>query len=258
MGGVFCPEGCSDGTGRMTVRLARRRDGRGVSVVSRRVVVLMGDEYGEILCQIETIGLALARCPRCGRRWRLLPCDVLPYKRYTLEVIGCLLQDYASGKRSLRKAVWRLLGNTPAHTTLWGWTDGLGDYVRGRPDGEMPGAVPASAILEETARRFRGMRAEQQRRRNVNPRRYRSEERRIRLEAVATLLAIAKSVGGLMTWHRLIVTWFGGGGLGFRSARRCTRVEQVGSDSSLRSSQTRSRRKTRWPIGGRSPPGGTS
>lgn len=223
------------------------------------MVALRLDEYGELFGQIETIGLCMARCPMCGSRWRLLPCDVLPYKRYGLGVIGLLVGDYDSGEKSLRKTVGDLLGHAPAHTSLWGWTEGVGAYVRGRPDGEMPGAVAASAIVEETAKRYRGVRDEERGLRTVNPSRYRSEERRIRLAAVGTVLAIAGRVGGLEVWQRLIVTWFEGRGLGFRSARRCTRFKHVAPVSSLRSGQTRPRRRTtRWPIAGRSPPGGTN
>lgn len=206
----------------------------------------------------EVVSIALARCPNCKGRFRVLPCDILPRKKYSFTLIVHLVGEYDQGDKGLRAVVYGLLGCSPAHSTLHGWTEGLGAYVRGRLDGESPGGLPWGVVLEETARHVRGVRRETQRRRTVNARRYRSEERRLRLVAVAMFLAIGNLVGGVVEWHARIVKWLKGRPLAFRSARRCTAIEHLGADSSLRSGQNRSKRRKRWPIVGRSPPGDAS
>ncbi len=78
--------------------------------------------------------IALARCPRCGRRVRVLPSDVLAYKHYAVSVIAEQAGAYTTRGwvESLRSVAWGLLGErTPSHTTLHGWTEGLGAYGLG-------------------------------------------------------------------------------------------------------------------------------
>ncbi|MBI4617566.1 MAG: hypothetical protein HY720_28400 [Planctomycetes bacterium] len=110
------------------MRFVCKRDGRGASVVSRGIVVLAWDEHGQPSARLETMDVGFGRCPRCGGRWRLLPCDVLSRKRCGLAVLGHVVGGYDDGADTLRRVVWNLLGDGPAHTTLWGWTDGLGAY----------------------------------------------------------------------------------------------------------------------------------
>lgn len=222
------------------------------------MIFMKTDADGAVVAVKERVSIALARCPNCRGRFRVLPCDILPGKTYSICVIERLAGEYDRGGKGLRGVVYSLLGEAPVHSTLHGWTEGIGAYVRGRPEGALPRGVPAAAILEETARRFGGVRQEERRPRMVDERRYRTEERRIRLAAVAMVLAVARLVGGVDRWHCLIVTWFRGRSLGFRSVRRCTPIEHAAADSSLRSGPTRSKRRKRWAIGGRSPPGGSS
>ncbi|MCP4901459.1 MAG: hypothetical protein GY906_31220, partial [bacterium] len=58
------------------------------STVSRGVILLERDEAGELHTVKVEADIALARCPCCGTRPRVLPYDVLPYKRYALPVIA--------------------------------------------------------------------------------------------------------------------------------------------------------------------------
>jgi hypothetical protein len=91
------------------------------SIVSRGVVLLERDEFGELVSVDLQAAIVLARCPRCGTRTRVLPYDILPYKRYSVTVIAELASTYATGSASLRNVAWDLLGErTPSHTTLHG------------------------------------------------------------------------------------------------------------------------------------------
>ena len=57
------------------------------SRVTRGLVLLELDEFGEFHTVRVEAQIALARCPRCGTRPRVLPYDVLPRKLYALTVI---------------------------------------------------------------------------------------------------------------------------------------------------------------------------
>jgi hypothetical protein len=95
--------------------------------------------------------IALARCPVCKSRLRILPADILPYKHYSLAVIEHGVHLYNQGYLSLRAVVWdRFYGEyAPSHTTLHAWSEGLGAYGSGRCFGEVPYALPASRIVAE-------------------------------------------------------------------------------------------------------------
>jgi len=81
----------------------------------------------------KTFEVALARCRTCRKRFRVLPSDVLPWKRYGLAVIAELCKADAVEDQSLRDAVWKaFIGQTPAHVTLHAWTEWLGAFVLGR------------------------------------------------------------------------------------------------------------------------------
>ena len=119
------------------------------SRVPRGVVLLERDTYGELHTLEHQATIALARCLRCGTRPRILPYDVLPYKQYSLTVITALVSTYNTWCLSLRRVVWDLLGErTPAHTTLHGWTEGLGAHALGLPGAQLGGS-PFSRFLVE-------------------------------------------------------------------------------------------------------------
>ena len=76
-----------------------------------------------------------ASCVRCKRRGTVcfpaISCRTRPTR---LDVIEHLAAEYAQGELSLRQVAWGQLGDrTPAHTTLHGWTEGLGAHALGRP-----------------------------------------------------------------------------------------------------------------------------
>ena len=234
------------------------------TTVSRGVILLEPDEAGE-LCAVEVQAqIALARCTRCGGRSRVLPYDVLPYKRYSLAVMSEEMATYAEGGSSLRGVAWSLLGDrTPSHATLHGWTEGLGAHALGLPSGAAGGA-PFSRFLAEAQARIPSLRACFEAHYPVDPRRYRSEARRERLAAVAMVLALARELSECPPAQRLAhcrglsLGWSGSCVLVFPSRLLCTAIEHRGSAVARASHRGPTRSRPRCPIRTRSPPGASS
>jgi len=233
--------------------------------VSRGVVLLERDEAGELESVELEAQIALARCRRCGTRPRVLPCDVLPRKHYGLAVIAEQAATYATWQQSLRAVVWSLLGErTPSHTTLHGWTEGLGAHALGLPAGEAGGA-PFGRLVAEAQARAPEVRLVVETQISVDPRRYRSEARRERLAAMAKVMAVAEAVAErpsaparLTECRRLALQWSRSCVLLFPSRLRCTAIEQP-RRGDRRASRGRHRaRRRRCPTPIRSPPGGSS
>ena len=131
------------------------------STVDRTAFILEKDDYGIDTVVDRKVKIALVKCPICKCRHRLLPADILPYKRYSLPVIELAVSLYNRGDLSLRQVAWdQLYGErTPEHTTLHGWTEGLGAYCLGRTVGEVAFSVPATRILAELEIRFPQMKS---------------------------------------------------------------------------------------------------
>ena len=70
--------------------------------------MLERDALGEAHASEVRALIALARCPRCRGRFRVLPCDVLPYKHYSVSVIVHLVGSYTAPGWgvSLREVAW--------------------------------------------------------------------------------------------------------------------------------------------------------
>jgi hypothetical protein len=199
--------------------------------VSRGLIVLERDAVGEWFSEEVEARIALARCPCCGTRRRVLPCDVLARKQYSLTVIAGQVARYVRGGSSLRKVVWDLLGDrTPSHTTLHGWTEGLGAHALGLPSGDV-GGLPFSGVLAEAEVRVLPVRPVWEASYAVDERRYRSEPRRERLAAVARVNALAHALTGQEAPHgwvacrRLIVGWTDSCVWVFPSRLLCTAIE---------------------------------
>jgi hypothetical protein len=208
------------------------------STVSRSVVVLVRDAEGEESAEKKDLRIALAMCGDCEARPRVLPSDVLPRKPYGLAVIVSLCGAHAVEDRSLRDAAWKTFtGVTPSHTTLHAWTEGLGAFVLGRQAGRQPDAIAFSAILTETTARWPQVAAVAAATPTINPERYRSQARRERLAAVATVLAVASAVvtasalpvpdgsTPLCTWRQSAIAFGLSSPFSFRTGLRCTRIE---------------------------------
>jgi hypothetical protein len=181
--------------------------------VTRGLVLLEPDASGVAEMVLLDATVALGRCRRCKKRSRVLPCDVQPRKTYGLAVIEHEVSEYARGERGLRQVAWGQLGDrAPAHTTLFGWSEGLGAHALGRPGGDAGGAPMSRLVAEAEARVPQAgfaMRMDAQ----PDPRRYRSEPRRDRLVAVIRTLAMVTVASGaphpfaLAECRRLALMW---------------------------------------------------
>lgn len=232
------------------------------SSVDRTVFILEKDDYGIDTVVERKVRIALVRCPICKGRYRLLPADILPYKRYSLQVIELSVGLYNRGDLSLRQVAWEQLygERTPEHTTLHGWTEGLGAYCLGRAIGEVAFAVPATRILAELEIRFSQMKLWHSIPVWINLQRYRSQARLERLEACKRFEIIGKMLDIKNTWkwcelNRLIVSWGNSFGLGFRTGICCTPIEHIDSTNMLPLLHSSIKEQLSCPIHGRSPPG---
>lgn len=249
------PSGCPGGRMRLSS-----------STASRGLVVLRSDSAGVLSTFTERVTLALASCSSCRRRVRVLPCDILPGKTYSLQVIEKVTIAYAAGDRTLRDLAWGLPGDRSlSHTTLHAWTEGLGAHALGRPGGGLPGADPSSRLLSETAARRPGLDTTIDTGRFVDERRFRSKGRMERLAAMGSVLSIAAAATGMASplalteWRRLALTWTGSDALRFSTGILCTRIDQVGAREAARSTgDAPSQTTTPCRPRSRSPPGDSS
>jgi len=233
------------------------------STVTRGLVLLEPDDSGELEMVRLDASVAIARCVRCKTRRRVLPCDALPRKTFGLAAVGRVISEYSRGDRSLRQVAWGQLGErTPAHTTLHGWTEGLGAHVLERPAAQQDG-VPFGRVLADAESREPGIRAIVSAEHWVDERRFRSEDRRERLAAVAMCLAIAVLVTGqrapdsLIELRRLVLG-SASCALDFPSRFSCTPIEQAARSAAARSRANPRRGRDRCPTRTRSPPGASS
>ncbi|MCA8955775.1 MAG: hypothetical protein KDC87_06865 [Planctomycetes bacterium] len=166
------------------------------SRVARPAVVLGDDGDGELVAEPRVMLVAMARCGSCGGRFRLLPADILPHKRYGLAVIASIAAAHVEANKSLRTAAWTThTGQTPAHSTLHAWTEGLGAFVLGRSFGGLPDAHPYQAVVAAIAVRWSTLATEPPPRPPlIDPLRYRSGARGERLVAIANVLTLARVV----------------------------------------------------------------
>jgi hypothetical protein len=225
-------------------------------------LILEKDDYGIDTVVERKVKIALVRCPICKSRYRVLPADILPYKLYTLPVIELALSLYNRGELSLRQVAWvQLYGErTPEHTTLHGWTEGLGAWCLGRTVGEVAFSVPATRILAELEIRFPQVKSLHSIPVRINPQRYRSQGRRQRLEAckrfeiISTMLEV-KNAFKFVELNRLIISWGNSFGLGFATAICCTPIEHPDSRDMQLWLKIAKKEPLSCPIHGRSPPG---
>jgi hypothetical protein len=175
-------------------------------------------------------------------------------------VIEQEISDYSRGDRSLRQVAWSQLGErTPAHTTLHGWSEGLGAHALGRPGGELGGA-PISRLIAEAEPRVPGIVEVLRSEPEPDPRRYRSKARRDRLAAVMVVMTLVTLIAGAAHPHamsecrRISLWWSNVSGLEFPSRLRCTPIEHLGRRERPRSRSSTTGSRDRCPIRTRSPP----
>ena len=224
--------------------------------------MLEKDDYGIDTVIERKLKIALARCPICKCRWRVLPADILPRKLYSLPVIELCVCFYNRGELSLRQVAWEQLygERTPEHTTLHGWSEGLGAYWLGRAIGEVSFAVPASRIVAELEMRLSPKQSLHSIPVWINPERYRSPGRLERLQACKRFEIICTMLEAKTRWkfvelNRLIISWGNWFGLGFKTGICCTPIEHTDSKDMRLWLKIAKKEPLSCPIHGRSPPG---
>ena len=224
--------------------------------------MLEKDDYGIDTVVERKVKIALVKCPICKSRYRVLPADIVPYKLYSLPVIELAISLYNRGDLSLRQVAWdQLYGeHTPEHTTLHGWTEGLGAWWLGRTIGEVAFSVPATRIQAELEIRFSQVKSLHSIPVRINPRRYRSQGRCERLQACKRFEIISTTLDSQNTWkwcelNRLIIIWGNWFGLGFKTGICCTPIEHSVSTDMRLWLKISKKEPLSCPIHGRSPPG---
>lgn len=109
---ILCPKCVSEGVLFFDSRTAKRN--------------LIFEDKGPCI-----ITIRLAKCEICGSRTRVLPCEALPYKVYSLTLIVTAIETYQHPVNSLRATVEAFQPNQChiAHATLWFWIKGLGERM---------------------------------------------------------------------------------------------------------------------------------
>lgn len=174
--------------------------------VERGWVDLVKDDFDAFVAIALTILLAVVVCEKCSRKTRLIPCDVIARKRYSVRVIAYLTLLYSGWQEGLRKIVVSVYGESPSFTTLHEWTKGLGAHALGR-DLDAALSDPYSAVLAESTKRAPSIKtAASAAPPFVDERRYRSPAQRERLAEMAKLLSIAATYApnvecSLLSWR---------------------------------------------------------
>jgi hypothetical protein len=232
------------------------------STVERTAFTLEKDDYDIDTVVESKVKIVLVRCPICKSRYRLLPADILPHKLYTLPVIELCVCLYNRGDLSLRQVAWvQLYGErTPEHTTLHGWSEGLGAWWLGRTIGEVAFSVPATRIQAELEIRFSQVKSLHSIPVWINPERYRSQGRCERLQACKRFEIMSTMLDSQNTWkwcelNRLFISWGNWFGLGFKTGICCTPIEQPDLTDMRLWLKISKKEPLSCPIHGRSPPG---
>jgi hypothetical protein len=214
----------------------------------------------------------LCRCEACQRWFRVLSVEIAPRKSYTRAVIETACTAYIDAQgptASLRQTVRRMGIGHPDPSSLHGWLGGLGARALGRLDRHGLGP-PVAALIAESAKGLRqdllsGWTSRLCERSGdpVAPRKYRSLQRRDRLEACAGLFDTA---GGLFphaaypwsAWEHWLESRFHVTVWDFPARLSCTAIQhhtpRKVAVPCAPSRPQRSRRKDGKAHGARSPP----
>jgi hypothetical protein len=205
-------------------------------------------------------------CTVCRKRLRVLPVEIAPRKSYTRPVIETACTTYAAQSRptiTLRQTVARLGKNAPHPSSLHGWLGAMGARALGRLDRHGHGPPVAALIAESAKVLSRGLQAEWTQPRSVSPSKYRSPQRRERLEACARLFDAAgrlfpQAAYPCTAWEQWLESRFHVTAWGFPARFPCTAIQQHGPRKAVvRCAPSRpqpSRRKDGKAHGARSPP----
>ena len=212
----------------------------------------------------------LARCLNCKGRIRVLPREILPYKHFSLLIIEEHCRAYLQpgpDSPGLRKAVKGPADTYPHYTTLYRWTQGLGERVLDRfhtpPSEAMASELwfPSSALVAESAKIINPEVREQWRNSFDIPLwKYHSSRRHDQLQACARLfnaadLLFPNDPFPLNVWEGQIIQNFNVAGWWFPSDYNCTTFQLSTVDSSpVRYAVTLKTPKKEINYGSRPPP----
>jgi hypothetical protein len=193
---------------------------------------------GQEQANYEQRSIPLAVCGKCGRSVRVLPCDLLPYKTYSLPVIQQAMQRYLTTDMSLRKSVHGIVTteqHAPRHSSLHRWLGGLGEKLLDRNKWIATAYPPSTcAVLAQTGRML-SLELPTLFLHSSPPRdlagKYRSERRYEQLRAVACLLSMASDIAlgheSLCRWQQLLLDCFFVPAWNFPSAFPATSMQQA-------------------------------
>lgn len=231
--------------------------------------------------EYQAIDIVLAHCRDCRGRARVLPAEVLPYKRYSLRLFEkhCRLYlDSNPAGPGLRKTVtgpWDVYGH-PHYTTLHRWTAALGERVldrlptrppashgpASRPSHHIP-RLPTSALVAQSAKRLgRGVKREWNRPVKIPAWKYKSPRRREQLQACARLLSTAALLfpddpSPLTAWESWSIEYLNVAGWWFSSSYSDTTMQHPAvRPSGVRYPATLKPREKEANNGPRAPPDG--
>jgi hypothetical protein len=229
----------------------------------------------------ETIKIVLARCLDCQGRFRVLPAEILPYKRFSLPLIEKYCRIYFTPELDgpdLRKTVAGPPGNYPRphYTTLHRWLTFLGERILDRlplssqsSRGSAPRFsfpipwLPTSALISESAKRLQtGIKRWWNHPVKIPSWKYKSPRRREQLQACARLLATASHLfpddpHPLTAWEGKIIEYLNVAGWWFPSGYACTaKRHDHGRPDVLECPANLKKREKEVNHGPRSPPDG--
>jgi len=170
---------------------------------------------------------------------RVLAVEFVPYKSYTRPVIETACTAYLQAPQhasSLRQAVRRMGVGHPDPASLHGWLGGLGARVLGRLDRHGLGPPVAALIVESAKRLGRELQADWTSRLSersgdpVAPGKYRSVQRRERLEACVRLFDTAgrlfpQAAYPWSAWEAWLQSRFHVSAWGFPARFPCTAIQ---------------------------------
>lgn len=244
-------------------------------MVVKRGIVWVSDDNDHVLVY-QVIEIALVRC--CGvldkngkqgkRHWfRVLPSDILPYKRYSVPAHDAVVACYTKNWWPLRAVADAFAGYRPIYVTVWRWAGGIGAWALGRIP--VDAASPFAAVKAVTALKL-GCSEELENLWNkpvkVPDKRWRILRRRDECAAAKKVLRVAQHVAtvaeattnlALAFWVSLMFSMNTALRISFWCTSPFTLLKQASGQGSTVGSSNDTKEDTLW-TPSRSPPGATS
>jgi len=187
---------------------------------SRTVVrgTVIANKSGDLNHHVN-LNIPLSKCKNCGMWVRVLPLELLPYKRYSITIIAASIDRYVHSLASYRKSCADItISNAPslAHTSLYRWISGLAEKLLDRDPAIMHKYPPPSSLAIAQTERLLSREIHTSILHTpvlICPDKYRSENRHDQLRAVTRFLMVASLLFGaqqdsLQKWNELLLPSF--------------------------------------------------